>query len=127
MTCRRLVARFFIVFCALILMACSPSSSVPPICDPLGFVNDCGALLSKPLGQIDSSKWPESIRVLQPVSVEHGTGTIKIITFRGEGEDCRGYIVYPLVDLPADQAKEGGPHWKVTQRYAFIYSFEYVP
>ena len=89
-------------------------------------MNDCDLLLSNPKGPIDPSKWPQSIRTLNPVSVETDSYTITITTYRGGDGRRRGYIVYPR-----DQAvnpTQSDAHWKIKESgYPFTYSFEYTP
>jgi hypothetical protein len=121
-------AQCLIVFVALNLAGCSPPppAGFPPIKDDLNFMNECDLLLSNPKGPIDPSKWPQSIRSLNPISVETDSYTITITTYRGVDGSRKGYIVYPR-----DQSvnpTQGDAHWKIKQSgYAFTYTFEYTP
>ncbi len=102
-----------------VVLACS--QQLPTIADPEKLVADCSSLVAESSdGAVDRAKWPASVTLLEPISVERRGKQIIILVYQKTGEPAAGYLITAGGQPSMD-------HFKLAQKYPGIWSCTQIP
>ena len=113
--------RFFLLLLLPAFLAGCSSSDLPAVTDPTQLAKDCDTLVGGTVDSIPPDQWPDSIKNLQPVSVQREGESIYITTFAATGVGARGYVVCRATPSSHDH------YTIVATPYPDIYRFDLAP